>query len=146
MISGAFLASMRAAPRTASVDGSASAVHLGRVWMVHLLIAAALAAAPVNAPPASADAEPAMFMVRDADTTIYLFGTFHALDGKSDWFSSGVKSAFDQSGELVLETLVPENPTTVLVRPAVQQLPVTTSASFLGTTRLAISAGKSQGM
>ena len=117
--------------------------------MLSLLIAASLATAtpavmPVEA--AAEHAEPAMFMVRDADTTIYLFGTFHALDGKADWFSNDVKSAFDQSGELVLETLVPENPSKVLVRPAVQSLPVTTSASFLGTTRLAIDAGKSQGM
>src|SRR6478609_10764986 len=107
MISGAFLASMRAAPRTASGDRSASAVHLGRVWMVHLLIAAALAAAPVNAPPASADAEPAMFVVRDADTTIYLFGTFHALDANAEWFHHQVRDTFESSDELVLETLIP---------------------------------------
>ena len=56
--------------------------------MFILLVSAALAAAPpaapamADAPPAKtqADAAPAMFMVRDADTTIYLFGTFHALD------------------------------------------------------------------
>ncbi len=45
-----------------------------------------------------------MFVVRDADTTVYMFGTFHALDGKSDWFNNGVRDAFDQSNELVLET------------------------------------------
>src|SRR6476661_1794848 len=147
MISGAFLASMRAAPRAASVDRSASAVHLGRVWMVHLLIAAALAAAPVNAPPASADAEPAMFVVRDADTTIYLFGTFHALDAKTQWFNRQVSDAFENSNELVLETLIPEGPAI----PGQPGLPirapsVTPSASFLATTRMAINAGQSQGM
>ncbi len=42
-------------------------------------------------------------MVKDPDTTIYLFGTFHALDGKSDWFNEEVKTAFDRSGEVVLE-------------------------------------------
>ena len=116
--------------------------------MLSLLIAASLAAAtPATLPVEPAEhAEPAMFVVRDADTTIYLFGTFHALDGKADWFTDEVKSAFDQSSELVLETLVPENPSKVLVRPAIQPLPVTTSASFLGTTRLAIDAGKTQGM
>src|SRR3954451_24332452 len=115
--------------------------------MVNLLAAAALAAASPGAlPPAPVNADPAIFVVRDADTTIYLFGTFHALDGKADWFTDEVKSAFDQSSELVLETLVAENPSKVLVRPAIQPLPVTTSASFLGTTRLAIDAGKTQGM
>ncbi|MFL6786992.1 MAG: TraB/GumN family protein, partial [Sphingomicrobium sp.] len=81
--------------------------------MVNLLVAAALAAAmPTNASadtsPAPPPAEPAMFVVRDADTTVYLFGTFHALDGQSQWFGDRVKNAFEQSNELVLETVIPE--------------------------------------
>ena len=78
------------------------------------LIAAALAALAFPAA-AFADAplpnvNPAMWVVKDADTTIYMFGTFHMLDGKSDWFNDEVKTAFDASSELVLETLLPENP------------------------------------
>jgi uncharacterized protein YbaP (TraB family) len=114
--------------------------------MVNLIIAAALAAAsPATAPDASAS--PAMFVVRDADTTVYIFGTFHALDGKADWFNSAVRNAFEDSNELVLETLVPEGPapTPDLTHP-IAVAPVTPSASFLATTRMAISAGKSQGM
>ena len=42
-----------------------------------------------------------MWVVRDADTTIYLFGTFHALDGKRDWFNDEVKQAFDASDDVV---------------------------------------------
>jgi hypothetical protein len=49
------------------------------------------------------DADPAIWVVKDPDTTIYLFGTFHALNGKSAWFNDEVKTAFDKSGELVLE-------------------------------------------
>jgi uncharacterized protein YbaP (TraB family) len=56
------------------------------------------------------DAEPAMWVVKDADTTIYLFGTFHALDGKTDWFNDEVREAFDASQEVVLEIITPENP------------------------------------
>jgi uncharacterized protein YbaP (TraB family) len=115
--------------------------------MVAVLIAAALAAAaPAAQAPSAADASPAMFVVRDADTTIYLFGTFHALDGKSDWFNNRVRSAFESSNELVLETVIPEGP--IQVRPTFsgQPLPVTPSASFLATTRMAIDAGRSQGM
>jgi uncharacterized protein len=62
--------------------------------------------APATAPAAAAalpDADPAIWVVKDPDTTIYLFGTFHALDGKSDWFNDEVKTAFDQSQEVVLE-------------------------------------------
>ena len=79
--------------------------------MVVALIAAALAAASVPAtPPARLvpDADPAIWVVNDRDTVIFLFGTFHALDGKSDWFNDEVRTAFASSDELVLETIVPE--------------------------------------
>ncbi|HKX91341.1 MAG TPA: TraB/GumN family protein [Sphingomicrobium sp.] len=118
--------------------------------MVNVLLAAAIAAAAPQAPAApatAAHAQPAMFMVRDADTTVYIFGTFHALDGKSDWFRDRVRIAFENSGELILETVIPEGP--VQIRPEFggrRPLPVTPSASFLATTRMAINAGKSQGM
>jgi uncharacterized protein YbaP (TraB family) len=114
--------------------------------MVNLLAAAALAAAlPVTAP--AAQAEPAMFAVHDADTTIYLFGTFHALDGNHAWFDSRVRSAFDQSNELVLETLLPEGPNAARqIKQTIKGPTVTPSASFLATTKMAINAGRSQGM
>src|SRR4051794_5636708 len=116
--------------------------------MIDLLIAAALAAAAPTAQPAPAAPadSPAMFVVRDADTTIYIFGTFHALDGHSEWFSNRVKSAFESSNELVLETVIPEGPVQIHSSLAPRPLPVTPSASFLATTRLAINAGRSQGM
>ena len=116
--------------------------------MVNLLAAAALAAATPAAAPPQAD-EPAMFVVQDADTIVYLFGTFHALDGNPSWFDRGVRSAFEQSDELVLETLLPEGPGPII--PGTRALPirppsVTPSASFLATTRMAINAGHAQGM
>ena len=85
--------------------------------MKKLLLAAALAfapsaasatQAPSAAPVVQPDADPAMWVVRDDDTTIYLFGTFHLLDGRP-WFNDEVKSAFDSSSELVLEAALPEN-------------------------------------
>jgi len=115
--------------------------------MVNLLVAAALAAAsPVAAPAPAPSDQPAMFVVRDADTTIYIFGTFHALDGRSQWFGNQVRSAFEQSDELVLETLVPERPMPGQLTAPLRAPSVTPSASFLATTRLAISAGRAQGM
>jgi len=122
--------------------------------MITALFAAALAAAAPQPQPAMQGATPAMFVVRDADTTVYIFGTFHALDGHADWFHDRVRNAFESSNELVLETLVPEGPVRPAAQPAfsiaapppMRTLPVTTSASFLGTTRMAISAGRSQGM
>jgi hypothetical protein len=114
--------------------------------MIDFLLAAALAAGVPGAPLENAD--PAIFEVRDADTTVYLFGTFHALDGRANWFNDEVKTAFDRSGELILETVIPEAPTAV---PALRPLSpgamsVAPSASYLGTTKMAINAGRSQGM
>ena len=118
--------------------------------MIDVLLAAAIAAAAPSAQAApltvANDASPALFVVHDADTTVYIFGTFHALDGRSEWFKNRVKTAFDSSGELVLETVIPEGPVQIKPRFTGQPLPVTPSASFLATTRMAISAGRSQGM
>ncbi|MEP6982731.1 MAG: TraB/GumN family protein [Sphingomicrobium sp.] len=115
--------------------------------MVSLLVAAALAAAsPLGAPPNPPINGPAMFVVRDADTTVYIFGTFHALDGRSRWFGNQVRGAFEQSDELVLETVIPEQPLPGQFTPAFRAPSVTPSASFLTTTRLAINAGQAQGM
>ena len=115
--------------------------------MVNLLVAAALAAAMPTAAHPSPPPEPAMFVVRDADTTIYIFGTFHALDPRTQWFGASVRDAFEQSDELVLETLVPEQPGPMaLPTPGFRPPSVTPSASFLATTRMAINAGKAQGM
>jgi uncharacterized protein len=111
--------------------------------MTMVLLAAAIAAAPVAQPLAAGD-RPAMYVVGDADTTVYIFGTFHALDGRGDWFRDRVKAAFDHSGELVLETVIPDGP--VHIQPPMSGGALTPSASFLATTRMAIDAGKSQGM
>jgi uncharacterized protein YbaP (TraB family) len=116
--------------------------------MVNMIVAAALAAATPSATlPPMPSAEPALFAVRDGDTTVYIFGTFHALDGKSPWFGNTLRTAFEHSDELVLETLIPERPPEA-VRSAAGFGPptVTPSASFLATTRMAINAGRAQGM
>ena len=70
----------------------------------------AAAAAPALASEPVPNVSPAMWVVKDADTTVYLFGTFHMLDGKRDWFNDEVKTAFDASSELVMEIVMPENP------------------------------------
>jgi uncharacterized protein len=67
------------------------------------LFAATPALAETTEKVALPDADPAIWVVKDPDTTIYLFGTFHALDGKQDWFNEEVKTAFDQASEVVLE-------------------------------------------
>ena len=46
---------------------------------------------------------PALWMVKDADTTIYLFGTIHALRPGMPWFGGQVAQAFSESATLVTE-------------------------------------------
>ena len=74
-------------------------------------------AAPAPAPAPAApevkvvDADPALWVVKDKDTTIYLFGTIHVLKPGLSWFDDGVKKAFDSSDELVLEMVQPDQAT-----------------------------------
>ena len=124
--------------------------------MIAALIATAMAASAPAAPAAQAplpNARPALYVVNDEDTIIYLFGTFHALDGKSEWFNDEVQTAFTHSNELMLETLVPsflkKRPVQQPVQPGFSLQPVgpfAGSASFLSTSKTVMSAGRSQGM
>jgi uncharacterized protein YbaP (TraB family) len=57
---------------------------------------------------AATDADPALWVVKDADTTVYLFGTVHVLKPGLTWFDEAVKTAFDKSDTLVLEIQMPE--------------------------------------
>jgi hypothetical protein len=52
--------------------------------------------------PAAAEG-PALWKVADEDTTIYLFGTVHALPDNINWYTGEVKSALDASSTLVTE-------------------------------------------
>ncbi|MFN5128996.1 MAG: TraB/GumN family protein [Sphingomonadaceae bacterium] len=65
--------------------------------------ASATALDPVKAAPALKDVDPALWVIKDEDTTIYLFGSIHVLKPGLGWFDDGVKTAFDSSDQLVLE-------------------------------------------
>lgn len=54
-------------------------------------------------PPPGAVPGPALWQVADEDTTIYLFGTVHALPREAQWFDGRVERAFAASDELVTE-------------------------------------------
>jgi hypothetical protein len=72
----------------------------------------AIAAEPVPvaaAATALTDADPALWVVKDEDTTIYLFGTVHVLKPGLSWFDEAVKDAFDKSDEMMLEIVMPED-------------------------------------
>lgn len=64
-------------------------------------------ASPIATPVETVDVDPALWMVKDKDTTIYLFGTIHILKPGLGWFDEAVKVAFDRSDELVIEMVEP---------------------------------------
>jgi uncharacterized protein len=79
---------------------------------------AACALSPANTSvakePAAATAttqkvKPALWAVKDDDTTIYLLGTVHVLKPGLSWFDGAVRQAFDKSDELMLELVLPED-------------------------------------
>ncbi len=75
-----------------------------------LLLAATFLSTAVSAEttaPVEVNAHPAMWVVKDADTTIYLFGTVHIMKPEIKWFNGGVKAAYDASSEVVLEMIEP---------------------------------------
>nr|WP_310523787.1 TraB/GumN family protein [Polymorphobacter sp.] len=67
-------------------------------WALALLLAAPVAAAP------------AMWVVRDGDTEITMFGTVHALPKGETWLTPAVTARFDAADSLVLETVIPDDP------------------------------------
>jgi uncharacterized protein YbaP (TraB family) len=72
---------------------------------------AAPAPLPQAAPAAAtamADADPALWVVKDEDTTVYLFGTVHVLKSGLSWFDEAVKTAFDSADTLMLELVMPD--------------------------------------
>jgi len=73
-----------------------------------LLLATPACAQTPPAPAATHDADPALWVVKDKDTTIYLFGTIHVLKPGLSWFDEGVKKAFDSSDQVVLELVMPD--------------------------------------
>lgn len=73
-----------------------------------------LLASPIAAPAALA---PALWVARDGDTTIWLFGTVHQLRASTPWLTGPVAKAFAESDVLTLEIapVTPEAMTQALV-------------------------------
>lgn len=86
--------------------GAVGAVSLGLAGLLGVQVAQQQ---PAPAPAAATtEASPALWVVKDDDTTIYLFGTVHVLRPGLSWFDDAVRKAFDDSDEVVLELVMPE--------------------------------------
>jgi uncharacterized protein YbaP (TraB family) len=105
------------------------------------LLLAACAAKPATADEPPPVARPALWKLSDPDTTIYLFGTIHVLPAGYAWENGPVRDAIAGAKELVLETLIGDDPaalSTLLMRmgtspglpPLLQRVPVSKRAAL----------------
>jgi uncharacterized protein YbaP (TraB family) len=75
----------------------------GRLTALLAGLALAACATQTARTPATAEARPALWTLSDADTTIYLFGTIHALPEGTEWRTPALDQALTASEELVTE-------------------------------------------
>lgn len=76
-------------------------VLAGPAWAAQETEVASAAASTEAA--TAAPTGPALWKVADEDTTIYLFGTVHALPENVDWYSSAIENALAASDSVVTE-------------------------------------------
>jgi hypothetical protein len=62
---------------------------------------------------------PRLWVVRDADSTLYLYGTVHVLRPETQWRSAAVDAAFDSASEVWFEIDNPDD--TAAITPLIQQ-------------------------
>ncbi|WP_295198647.1 TraB/GumN family protein [uncultured Brevundimonas sp.] len=80
----------------------------------------ALAQTAAPAAPAPIQGEgPALWVVKDADSTLYLFGSVHVLRPTTGWASPRVEAAFDSASDIWFEISNPDDQAAVM--PLIQQ-------------------------
>ncbi len=67
------------------------------------------AAPAIRAVPPAEGRGPALWVIKDADSTLYLFGTVHMLRPTTGWGTARVDAAFDSADTLVLEISNPDD-------------------------------------
>jgi uncharacterized protein YbaP (TraB family) len=81
---------------------------------VSLLVTASCASTTASRPAAASVQEPAMWVVRDEDSTLYLFGTVHVMKPDAAWRTPRIAAALAASDELVLEIKEVDDPTAAM--------------------------------
>ncbi|MDQ3125900.1 MAG: TraB/GumN family protein [Pseudomonadota bacterium] len=101
------------------------ALGLGLAGAVALQPAQAFAQAAAPTPaapravPQATGSGPALWVVRDADSTLYLFGTVHVLRPTTAWGSARVDAAFDSADQVWFEISNPDDQAAIV--PLIQQ-------------------------
>lgn len=78
------------------------------------------APAAVAATPRAEGSGPGLWVIRDADSTIYLFGTIHVLRPTTGWATDRVDAAFDSADQIWFEVSNPDDQAAMM--PIVQRL------------------------
>ena len=95
--------------------------------------AALTLASPSIAQEAKPDLDPALWVVKDVDTTIYLFGTVHALPENRQWFDGRIERAFSAADEMVTEVDLSDQSASAAMMQQAGMLPEGTSLRNLMT-------------
>ena len=73
------------------------------ITLVTIIFIAASGRSEAQVDYASIEASPALYVVEDADSTVYIFGTFHLLPPSLDWRTDEFDAAFLEAETLYLE-------------------------------------------
>ncbi|MCA0367097.1 MAG: TraB/GumN family protein [Proteobacteria bacterium] len=82
-------------------------------------LAQAQPAAPAASPAPIQGQGPALWVVKDADSTLYLFGSVHVLRPTTGWASPRVQAAFDSASDIWFEISNPDDQAAIV--PLIQQ-------------------------
>lgn len=93
-------------------------------------LTAGLLGAATLAGASAAWAEPAMWVIRDKDSTIYLLGTVHVLKPDVQWRSAKLDKAIKDAGDLTLEIEEVDEKSAAALGPLMQTYGVDTSAKL----------------
>ncbi len=99
--------------------GLAGAVAFQPAQAFAQAVEAAPAPAAARVVPQAEGAGPALWVVRDADSTLYLFGTVHVLRPTTAWGSPRVDAAFDSADQIWFEISNPDDQAALM--PLIQQ-------------------------
>ncbi len=99
--------------------GLAGAVAFQPVQALAQTVEVAPAPVAARAVPQAEGKGPALWVVRDADSTLYLFGTVHVLRPTTAWGSPRVDAAFDSADQIWFEISNPDDQAAVV--PLIQQ-------------------------
>ena len=93
-------------------------------------IAQAAPAPALAAAPAIQGQGPALWVVKDADSTLYLFGSIHVLRPTTGWASPRVNAAFDSASDIWFEITNPDDQAAMM--PLIQQYGLSPQAPLYG--------------